>query len=83
MDSNRRANSRARMLKSGKIIIGRASIPCTVRNLSGGGACLQVQTTAGIPGHFNVALADGSTHACKVTWLDDTRLGVQFSDAAA
>jgi hypothetical protein len=40
---------RRRLLKSGKILLGRDPIPCTVRNLSETGACLQVQTTVGFP----------------------------------
>ena len=66
------------MLKSGKIMLGKIAVPCTVRNLSGTGACLQVQTTAGIPSSFNIAMADGTSRACKVTWLDETKLGVHF-----
>ena len=77
-EQDRRASNRGRMLKGAKIILGKASVPCTVRNLSTGGACLQVQTTAGIPSIFHVAMADGTTRPCKVTWLDETRLGVQF-----
>lgn len=78
----RRTHPRVRMLKAGKIMLGKATVPCTVRNLSEGGACLQVQTTAGIPSHFDFAMAAGSTHHCKVAWLDQTRMGVAFVEAA-
>jgi len=66
------------MLKSGKILLGKAAVPCTVRNLSDGGACLQVQSTYGIPSAFDVAIDDKPVRACKVVWLDATTLRVEF-----
>jgi hypothetical protein len=41
----RRKIPRRRILKSGKILLGRRQVQCTVRNLSEIGACLVVQTT--------------------------------------
>ena len=75
---NRRESNRLRLLKSGKILLGKASVPCTVRNLSDGGARLQVQSTFGLPSAFELALADEPPRACKVIWLDATTLRVQF-----
>ncbi len=75
---NRRATSRVRMLKSGKILLGKATVPCTVRNLSDGGACLQVQSTYGLPSAFDFAVDDKPPRACKVIWLDATTLRVRF-----
>ena len=66
------------MLKSGKIFLGKHPVPCTVRNLSETGACLEVQTTVGIPSQFDFVLADEPARACKVIWLDDTMIGVKF-----
>jgi PilZ domain-containing protein len=74
----RRTKPRMRMLKSGKIFLGSRGVPCTVRSLSETGACLQVQTTYGIPSLFELAIADGDRRTCKVVWLDSTRLGVQY-----
>lgn len=75
---NRRATNRLRKLKSGKIMLGKAAVPCTVRNLSDGGACLQVQSTFGLPAVFEVSLDDKPPRACKVVWLDATTVRVQF-----
>ena|SRR3990170_3638207 len=77
-DERRRA-ARARILKTGKIVLSEKApkIECTVRNLSEGGACLQVSTTYGIPSHFDVIL-DGVRRHCRVAWATDTRLGVAF-----
>ena len=75
---DRRDNARLRMLKSGKILLGKASVPCTVRNLSDGGARLQVQSTFGLPAAFDLAFDDHPPRACKIVWLDATTLRVQF-----
>jgi hypothetical protein len=74
----RRESSRLRLLKSGKILLGKASVPCTVRNLSDGGARLQVQSTFGLPSAFELACDDHPPRTCKVIWLDATTLRVRF-----
>ena len=76
--NERRGSTRVRLLKSGKILLGKAFVPCTVRNLSAGGARLQVQSTFGLPSAFELALDDQPPRACKVIWLDETTLRVQF-----
>ena len=77
MDERREGN-RLRLLKSGKILLGKASVPCTVRNLSDGGARLQVGSTYGLPSAFELAFDDTPPRHCKVIWLDATTLRVQF-----
>jgi len=74
----RRDSKRLRLLKSGRILLGKATVPCTVRNLSDGGARLQVQSTFGLPGTFELALDDRPPRTCKVIWLDATTLRVRF-----
>jgi hypothetical protein len=49
-----------------------------VRNLSEGGARLEVQSTFGLPSAFELAYDDHPPRACKVVWLDSTTLRVQF-----
>jgi hypothetical protein len=78
MHDDRRNAARLRRLKAGKIFLGSQGIPCTVRNLSETGACLQVQTTFGIPARFEFGLMGEPRKACRVMWLDETRLGVEF-----
>lgn len=41
----RQPPARRRMLKSGQILLGKHPVPCTIRNRSGRGAWLKVQTT--------------------------------------
>lgn len=70
---------RRRLLKSGKILIGINPIPCTIRSFSKTGACLQVQTTAGIPEIFGfLRSGEPAVRACKTIWRDDTQIGVMF-----
>ena len=51
---------RRRLLKSGKILLRKHPVPCTIRNMSERSACLQVQTTAGIPAIFDFLRAGGT-----------------------
>jgi hypothetical protein len=69
---------RRRMLKSGKILLGKDVVPCTVRDISDRGACLRVQTTAGIPAVFDFVLTGEPARTCKTIWRDDTQIGVMF-----
>jgi hypothetical protein len=70
---------RRRVLKSGTILLGKHPIPCTIRSVSETGACLQVQTTAGIPAIFDFQRAgEPANRTCKTIWRDDTRIGVMF-----
>ena len=70
---------RRRLLKSGKILLGKHPVPCTVRNMTERGACLQVQITSGIPAIFNFLRAgEPAARTCKTIWRDNTRIGVMF-----
>jgi hypothetical protein len=70
---------RRRLLKSGKILLGKDPIPCAVRNLSETGACLEVQTTVGIPAEFDFVQGGHPTRTCKTIWRDGTQIGVKFT----
>jgi hypothetical protein len=76
--SDRRESARFRKLKSGKVFFDNARVPCVVKSLSETGACLEVQTTHGLPGKFELSMTGEQSKACKVTWADENRLGVQF-----
>lgn len=77
----RRAIQRGRTLLGGQIIFnaGRSAIDCKVRNLSNDGACLEVESPAGIPVQFQLLVADDKEpRACKLAWQSDHRMGVSF-----
>jgi hypothetical protein len=65
-------------VKSGKILLGKHPVPCTIRNISETGACLQVLATAGIPGVFEFVQGGYAARTCKTVWRDDTQIGVMF-----
>jgi hypothetical protein len=70
---------RKRMLKSGKILLGKHPVPCTIWNMSERGACLKVQTTIGIPKVFDFLRAgEPAARKCKAIWRDGTQIGVMF-----
>jgi len=76
----RRDVTRHRVLKGAQItFMGHgAAIDCTVRNLSGGGACLKVASPIGVPDTFDLVLDDASVRHCRVTWRKATQIGVAF-----
>jgi len=78
---NRRRAERHRVLKGAHIAFNdhRASIDCTVRNLSERGACLKVVSPIGIPDIFDLVLDQTSVRRCRVTWRKATQIGVDFT----
>jgi len=79
--SNRRNANRQRVLKGAQIAMKdrRATIDCTVRNLSDRGACLKVESPIGIPDTFDLVLDNASVRKCRVTWRKATQIGVNFT----
>ncbi len=79
---DRRRYPRMRMLKSGKVLLGKHILPCAVRNVSEGGACLEMSSTFGLPKIFDLVIGEKPPRSCKVMWLNDARVGVEFQDHA-
>jgi len=83
---NRRSERRQRVYKGARIVFnnGYAVFDCVVRNISGGGAMLEMETMLGIPRSFQVVL-DQSEKArpCRVVWRTESRLGIAFGDLPA
>ncbi len=75
-----RKSVRHRVFKAGVIEFNRAGgISCTVRNISDGGACIEVASPIGIPEDFDLHIAsDRRTVACRRVWVHDKRMGVSF-----
>jgi hypothetical protein len=76
--SDRREAARLRKLKSGKITFDGVRLPCAVKSLSESGACLELQTTHGVPGRFDLVMPGEQPKNCSVTWADERKFGVQF-----
>jgi hypothetical protein len=75
-----RKSVRHRVFKAGLIEFNRAGgISCTVRNISDGGACLEIASPLGIPEDFDLHIAsDRRTVGCRRVWVNETRMGVAF-----
>lgn len=72
---------RRRMFKVGTIEFNRAGgITSTVRNLSDGGAMLQVESIIGVPDEFTLFIAaDNFKRSCRVVWRKPNKIGVRFT----
>lgn len=75
-----RKSQRHKVFKAATIAFNRAAgIDCTVRNISDGGACLEVASPFGIPGDFELRIAsDHVVRPCHVVWQTQRRIGVAF-----
>jgi hypothetical protein len=52
-----------------------------VRNISSGGAMLEMETLLGVPRSFKVIMDQGATtRPCQVVWRTDKRVVVVFAD---
>jgi PilZ domain len=74
----RRNVPQRRVLKSGAILFGGEEIPCTIRSISAAGACIEVETTIGIPAHFYFRSPGEDDLPCKVMWRNERRIGIHF-----
>lgn len=79
--SERRQYPRRRTLKGGRIVFNQrfSVVNCTVRNLSDGGACIEVATSVGIPDDFDLTIEpEHVNRCCHVAWRSEHRIGVAF-----
>jgi PilZ domain-containing protein len=81
MMQERRQSPRHRVFKAGTIEFNRAGgVSCTVRNVSSGGACLEVESPLGIPETFGLLITgDPVLHQCHIAWRSPHRIGVAFA----
>jgi hypothetical protein len=78
----RQSAPRRRMLKSGKIILGKHRVPYAVRNLSENGACLKVQTTVGISSSIRFHNRGRARQDMQDDLRDETQIGVMFIEGS-
>lgn len=77
--TEQRTEPRHRVFKGGVISFDGAGVNCTVRNLSGKGAGLEVENVQGIPQSFKLAIAaDHFLRRCRLVWNSGRRIGVSF-----
>jgi len=77
-----RKSQRHKVFKSATIEFNRAGgISCIVRNISDGGACLEVASPFGIPPDFDLHIAGNREgQRCHAIWRTEKRIGVAFVD---
>lgn len=76
----RRQSPRHRVFKGALIAFRGQSLSCTVRNLSDGGANLDIDSTATVPVTFTLVLeSDKTIRRCEIKWRADRRVGVAFA----
>jgi hypothetical protein len=80
----RRCHPRTKVFKGAKLILpGRAAVSCIVRDLSTGGAGLQLTSTSDLPAEFDLAFDTGHmVRKCRVAWRTQTNVGVAFQPQA-
>jgi hypothetical protein len=57
---------------------GRRRVDCIIRNLSDGGAKLEVPAVSGMPNTFDLVVPGMRPHGCRVAWRALREIGVQF-----
>jgi hypothetical protein len=77
--NDKRDTQRQNVIKAGTISFDGTGIDCLVRNMSVGGANLEVESQIGIPSSFELVINIGhSNHHCHVVWRKARRIGVAF-----
>ena len=76
----RRTPPRHRTFKVGVIAFaGGGGVSCKLRNISEGGACLEVSSQMDIPDAFTLEVdIDHLKRLCRVCWRNRNRIGVAF-----
>lgn len=60
---------------------GRSRVDCIIRNLSDGGAQLEVVSVGSIPQTFDLIAPGHRPHSCRVAWRALKELGVHFQSS--
>src|ERR1700704_5997076 len=77
--NDQRDTQRQNVMKAGPISFDGSGIDCLVRNMSVGGANLEVESQIGIPTTFDLVInVEHSNHHCHVVWRKGRRIGVAF-----
>jgi hypothetical protein len=76
---NNKRDQRQNVMKAGIILFGCSGIDCLVRNISDGGANLEVESQIGIPNSFDLVIdAEHGNQHCHVIWRKARRIGIAF-----
>jgi hypothetical protein len=78
--NERRMQPRHRVLKGGRLAFDDGGgFDCTVRNISTGGARVDLRGPVGLPASFTLCIdADHFTRRCHAVWRHEHHIGVAF-----
>ncbi len=75
----RRSAQRFRVFKGGTIAFAGCGVACTVRNVSAGGAAIDLDGPIELPASFTLSIAcDHLVRDCRAVWRNDRRVGLAF-----
>ncbi|EJN07568.1 PilZ domain-containing protein [Bradyrhizobium sp. YR681] len=75
----KRAAQRYRVFKGGKLTFEDGGIACTVRNMSEGGAAIDLEVSVILPKSLTLSIArDNFVRDCREVWRSDRRIGLAF-----
>jgi len=79
MMNEKRAAQRHRVFKGATITFEGLGVACTVRNLSSGGAAIDLDGHVLLPPSFMLSIScDHVARKCRTVWRDDKRVGLAF-----
>ena len=79
-DERRGREARRTALKSGRIVYPGGSVECKLRNISDGGARLEISGQQLLPHTFELHITGMPVRQCSLRWARDNLVGVQFLD---
>jgi hypothetical protein len=79
-DERRGGGTRRTALKGGRIVYQGGSVECRIRNISDGGARLELTGQQLLPHTFELHITGMPARTCSLRWARDNLIGVQFVD---
>ncbi|WP_409363678.1 PilZ domain-containing protein [Bradyrhizobium canariense] len=78
---NQRISPRRRIFKAGQIVFGSSAIECSVRDISGHGARITVQSPLWFPETFVLSVpSEGIAKHCHIAWKRGGQIGIAFDE---
>lgn len=75
----KRAAQRHRVFKGGTITFENRGVGCTVRNMSEGGAAIDLDAPVTLPQSFSLSITrDNFVRNCRTVWRSERRIGLAF-----
>ena len=78
--SNRREQARRKAIQGGRIVFNdrKSTMNCRVRDLSAGGARLEIPLQQLLPHSFELHIASEPIRRCELRWVKGNLAGVRF-----